>query len=73
MTGTVPPPIVIVLGGLFVFALLLFQVSLGMRWIKIKGPRHWKVHKYVAWSIIGFAVVHALGGVMYMGLLGGGR
>lgn len=67
----VPLAIPIAAGGAFLFALLLFQVSLGMRWIKFKGRRHWAVHKAVAWTIVGFAGLHGVGALMYLGILPG--
>lgn len=63
----------VALGGAFVLLALAFQVSLGMRWIKIPGGRQWKVHKVVGLSLIGLGLVHGLAALLYLGIIGGLR
>lgn len=56
--GTPITPIMIVAGGATVFTLLVFQVLLGLRIIKL-GKHHYKIHRWVAYTILGVAVIHA--------------
>jgi DMSO/TMAO reductase YedYZ heme-binding membrane subunit len=48
----------ILAGGIVLFLCLVFQALLGLRIVKIKGPNHWKVHRYLAFTIIGLAAIH---------------
>lgn len=66
----VPPPFIIALGGFVVLLVLVVQLLIGYRKIKFKGKTHLKVHKSVAWAMLALAVVHALGGVLYLGIIG---
>ncbi len=70
MFGFVPSIQTVASVGLVVFVLLVFQIMLGMRWIKLKGRTHWKVHKYVAWTIFAIACVHLALGLALSGFLG---
>lgn len=58
-------PQVVALGGVFVLAVLVFQVLVGMRKISFKGRTHMKVHKYGAYVLLGMAVLHGLGGLAW--------
>jgi uncharacterized membrane protein YcjF (UPF0283 family) len=51
--------------GLSLFALVLFQVSVGMRWIKL-GRRTFVYHKWIAFAIVGAAAVHGLLGIVFL-------
>lgn len=66
----VPPTLVIVLGGAFVLTALVVQVLIGYRKIHFKGRTHLKVHKSVAWVILGAAALHAFGALLYVGIIG---
>jgi hypothetical protein len=56
------------LGGVLLFALLLFQVLAGLRIIKL-GRKNRVVHKWMGIAILGVAVLHAfLGFVLGFGL-----
>jgi hypothetical protein len=50
------------LGGIILFALVLFQVLAGLRIIKL-GRKNREVHKWVGIAILGVAAVHGLLGV----------
>ncbi len=69
MFGFVPSIQTVATVGIVVFALLVFQIMLGMRWIKLKGRTHWKVHKYVAWTLFAIACVHAAFGLIISGIV----
>lgn len=56
-------------GGATLFALLVFQVLLGTRKVKIKGPLHWKVHRWVAYTMLVFAAFHALAALAFVGII----
>lgn len=64
--GIVPMPIMLLMGGLVVLAVLLFQLLQGLRKIKFKGRTHLKVHRNVAFVLVGLAAVHALMGIVYV-------
>jgi len=56
------------LGGVLLFALVLFQVLLGFRVIKL-GRKHRPVHKWTAVAILVVAALHGfLGSVLGLGL-----
>ncbi|MDP2234211.1 MAG: hypothetical protein Q8K89_11280 [Actinomycetota bacterium] len=48
----------IIAGGIVLFTLLVFQMLVGLRVIHFKGKTHMKVHKWAAWALIVFALVH---------------
>jgi cytochrome b561 len=56
--------VMMMVGGAVIFSLVLFQVLLGLRVIKL-GKRHRIVHRWVALTILGIAAVHGLFGVLY--------
>ena len=62
-------PIMLVVGGVFVFVLLFLQVLVGMRTIRFRGPLHRQVHKYGAWVLLGLAAAHGLTGLIYASYL----
>ncbi len=49
----------IIAGGLTLLTLFGFQMLVGYRKIHFKGPRHLKIHKTTAWTILAVALVHA--------------
>jgi hypothetical protein len=62
------PLYLVVVGGVVMFLLLVFQTLLGLRVIKFKGALHRKVHRYVSFALIALALVHgtyALGTVVF--------
>ncbi|MBI5232381.1 MAG: hypothetical protein HY876_09490 [Coriobacteriales bacterium] len=59
----------VILMGVLLFALLAFQMLVGLRKIRFKGRTHQKVHRWTAWAILGVAVVHGLtAATVYFGL-----
>jgi hypothetical protein len=56
----------IILVGIVLLLALVFEALLGMRVVKIKGPAHWRVHRYVALAIIAVGLIH---GVLAVGHL----
>jgi len=62
------PLYLVVVGGVVMFLLLVFQTLLGLRVIKLKGALHSKVHRYIAFALIALALGHgtyALGTVVF--------
>ena len=47
-------------GGIVVFALLVFDLLVGLRVIKFKGRTHMKVHRWVAYAIVALTAAHGL-------------
>lgn len=62
-------PYMIVAGGLSLFALLVFQVLVGLRKIKFNAKIHSKVHKIIGYVLVGFAAVHGLGALLLLGII----
>jgi len=58
-------PFVMLVVGLALLCLIVFQVLLGERKIKL-GRRTFVYHRYVAYTILTVAVVHGLLGVLYV-------
>jgi len=59
----------VVIGGLTVFSLLLFQLLVGLRIIKF-GRKTFKMHKWVGVGLVVLAAVHGLlGATLVLGLL----
>ncbi len=46
--------------GLVTFALVAFQMLVGMRIIKFKGRLHMKVHRRGAWVLVAIGAVHGM-------------
>ena len=63
------PPQFVAVGGIALLVMLAAQIALGMRWIKLKGKKHWKVHKYLAFAILAFGFFHALLGMVAVGVI----
>ncbi|MRS11924.1 MAG: hypothetical protein EG823_02480 [Actinobacteria bacterium] len=59
----------LVAGGGTLFALLVFQVLVGKRKIKFKGPLHPEVHKWLAYAMVVLAAFHALAALAYVGII----
>lgn len=55
----------LILGGIVVFLVALFQVLTGMRVIKFKGRTHMKVHRNGGWVLLVFALGHGVGAIVY--------
>lgn len=67
-SSLIQPLYLVAIGGIFTFLLLVFQVLVGRRNIKFKGALHMKVHKVVAYTLIGLALFHgtfALGTLVF--------
>jgi len=54
----------LVIGGLVMLALLLFQMASGMRWIKLPPKRRLKIHKTAGMVLLALAVVHGVMGLV---------
>ena len=54
-----------IVDGIAMFSIVLFQVLLGLRVINL-GKRHRIVHRWTAYVILGVAVLHGLLGVMFV-------
>lgn len=63
--GTPVTPIWMLVGGLTLFALIVFQVLVGLRKIKL-GRRTFVYHKWIAYTIVGVAVVHGTLGILFV-------
>lgn len=61
-------PLIPILGGIALLAIVLFQIAGGKRWIKF-GRKHLKVHGWTAWLLLAFAVLHAIGSIAYLGFI----
>jgi len=69
MSGLPTPSAAIVVAmGILTFTVLVVQLLIGYRKIKFQGRTHMKVHKAVAWTVLGLAVVHAIVAAIYMGI-----
>lgn len=51
-------------GGFVMFALLLFQMASGMRWIKLPPKRRLKIHKTAGTVLVVLAVLHGTMGLI---------
>lgn len=51
-------------GGLILFALLLFQLASGLRWIKLPPKRRLKIHKTAGVALVVVAALHGLMGLV---------
>ena len=49
----------IIIFGVVIWLALAFEILLGLRIVKLKGPMHWKVHRIIALSILGLGLIHA--------------
>jgi len=59
----------VLVGGLTLFALLAFQMLVGLRKIKFKGRLHSKVHKWTAYVMLAVAVFHGAAALAYLGII----
>lgn len=62
-------PTLLAIGGGTLFALLAFQVLVGKRIIRFKGPLHTKVHRVSAYVLLAGALVHAYLALTFLGIL----
>lgn len=51
------------IGGMTLFAMIVIQVLLGMRKLKL-GRRTFVYHRYLAFAILGVALVHGMLGLL---------
>ncbi len=68
--GDLPVPTggMVVALGILTLTTLVFQMLVGFRKIKFKGRTHLKVHKTVAWVMLGLALIHGFAAAVYMGV-----
>jgi len=64
--GIAMQPLWIVLGGITILLTLLFQMALGLRWIKLPRPRHTKVHRWAGYALIALGGAHGLMALAYL-------
>lgn len=65
-----PSALTVILLGVMVLAVLGTQMLVGYRKIRFKGRRHQQVHRWVAWAMVGVALLHALVALAYVGVFG---
>jgi predicted Co/Zn/Cd cation transporter (cation efflux family) len=70
LLGVEVEPLMLVVGGSFIAALLAFQILQGLRVIRLKGRLHLQVHKAVAFVLAAAAAFHALAGLAFLGVIG---
>ena len=58
-------PVWMIVGGVALLLLVVFEILLGLRRIKF-GKRTLVYHKYVAFTILGVVLVHGLLGVLFV-------
>lgn len=59
-------PANIIAGAVFLALVMAFQMLVGLRVIHFKGRTHMKVHKWGAWVLVAFAVVHGSLALVYL-------
>lgn len=64
--GSSIQPVFILIGGVSLFALLVFQMLVGLRKIKFKGPKHSRVHRLTGWILVAMSLFHAFGATVYV-------
>jgi len=63
--GIVITAVPIVVLGIVLLALTVFQMLVGMRKIRFKGRTHQKVHRWAAWALLALGLVHGFMGIVY--------
>jgi len=58
-------PVWMLVGGITLFALLVFEVLVGLRKVKF-GRKTFVYHRYIAYTILGIGAVHGLLGIMFV-------
>jgi len=59
------PPVIAAI-GVVGFALIVFQMLVGYRKVKFPGAKHMKVHRGVAWALVGITLVHGTLGLIWV-------
>lgn len=57
----------VIAGGTFVLLVLIIQVLIGARVIKLKGRLHLRVHRYLGYALVVLGVGHAIIGLALLG------
>ena len=55
-------------GGLFLFALLCWQLATGLRWIKL-GRKHYFYHRISGITIFTLGIPHMINGLLIIGFI----
>ena len=63
--GIVIRPVLLMVLGATALTLLVFQILVGTRKIKLKGKTHMLVHRRGAWVLLGVAAVHGFLAFVY--------
>lgn len=69
MFGLVPTAGVLVTFGALILVTLGVQMLIGYRKIHFKGRTHLRVHKTVAWVLLGLGIIHGTFALMFVGYL----
>ena len=56
----------IIVAGIILWLTLVFQVLMGLRIVKLKGPLHWRVHRWVAYFMIVWGLLHGTAAVGHL-------
>lgn len=59
----------VIAGGVTIFLLIVFQILVGKRKIKFKGPLHMKVHRWSAYAMVVVAALHAIAALALLGVI----
>jgi hypothetical protein len=57
---------VIVVAGIFLWLLLLFETLLGLRVIKFQGRLHARIHRIVAYTLVFGGLIHGVAAVGHL-------
>lgn len=49
--------------GITLWLALVFEALLGMRIVKLPGRLHWRVHRFIAFTIIAVGLIHGTAAV----------
>jgi hypothetical protein len=58
--------LVIIVFGIVLWLLLVFQTLMGMRIIRFKGVLHGRIHRYIAYVLIAGGLLHGVAAVGHL-------
>lgn len=56
-------------GGITLFTLLVIQVLVGLRKIKFPTKVHFKIHRWIGYTMLVIAVIHGTGALAFLGII----
>ena len=56
----------IIVVGILIWLTLVFEALVGLRIIKFKGPAQWRIHRGIAYAIIGVGLLHGFAAVGHL-------